>query len=115
MNIITSMENKMLTKEFNDLEINVDEYGFLLYPEDWNERIALNLAYKEKIKVLTEKHWIIIRFIRDFYINNGHPPTIMKICRELEISLMKIYELFPSGPSKGACKIAGVTKPIGCI
>ena len=105
----------MRVREFSDLEINVDEYGFLLYPEEWNERIAIELAYKEGIKYLTGQHWLVIRFIRDFNNVNGHPPTIMKICSETLMSLKKIYELFPTGPAKGACKIAGVKKPVGCI
>ena len=109
------MGNTMLVRDLNEVEVNIDEYGFLLNPDDWDEGIALNMAYKEGIKILTEKHWLVIRFIRDFYLTNGNPPAIMKICRETGLTLMKIYELFPSGPSKGACKIAGVTKPIGCI
>jgi TusE/DsrC/DsvC family sulfur relay protein len=40
---------------------------------------------------------------------------IRKLCKETGFSLKKVYELFPSGPAKGACKVAGLSKPTGCV
>jgi tRNA 2-thiouridine synthesizing protein E len=40
---------------------------------------------------------------------------IRKLCKETGFTLQQIYELFPSGPAKGACKLAGLPKPTGCV
>jgi tRNA 2-thiouridine synthesizing protein E len=96
------------------LELN--EEGFLAEPSCWNERIAAVLARSEEgIDLLTDKHWAVIRCIRGHYLDKGLAPMIRLLCQETGLRLREIYELFPSGPAKGACKVAGLPKPDGCV
>jgi len=101
--------------EWEEVKIMVDEDGFMENPEEWNERIALALASTEDITELTEDHWKIINYLRDYFKQYGIAPMIRKLCKETGYSLKTIYELFPSGPAKGACKVAGLAKPTGCV
>ncbi len=101
--------------EYEDLKIEVDEDGFIQEPEAWNEEVAKALASTEDVDDLTEAHWKIINYLRDYYKQFGIAPMIRKLCKETGFSLKEIYELYPSGPAKGACKVAGLTKPTGCV
>jgi TusE/DsrC/DsvC family sulfur relay protein len=105
----------MPTFEFQELKIEVDEDGFIQKPEEWNEEVAKALASTEDVQVMSENHWKIIYYLRDYYKKYGIAPMIRKLCKETGFSLKEIYELFPSGPAKGACKVAGLTKPTGCV
>jgi TusE/DsrC/DsvC family sulfur relay protein len=105
----------MPTFEFQDLKIDVDEDGFIQKPEEWNEEVAKALASTEDVQVMTENHWKVVHYLRDYYKKYGIAPMIRKLCKETGFSLKEIYELFPSGPAKGACKVAGLTKPTGCV
>ncbi len=84
-------------------------------PERWNERVALALASTEGLNELTDAHWKIIHHIRDYYRQFDIAPMIRKICKETGFSLREIYDLFPSGPAKGACRVAGLPRPTGCV
>ncbi|TEB13667.1 TusE/DsrC/DsvC family sulfur relay protein [Pelotomaculum propionicicum] len=97
-----------------DREIEVDDEGFLIDPDDWSEDLAVALASREGI-TLTEDHWKIIRYLRDYYNEFQIAPMIRKLCKDTGYSLKQIYELFPAGPAKGACKLAGLPKPAGCV
>ena len=105
----------MPTFEFQELKIEVDEDGFIQRPEEWNEDVAKALASTEDVQVMTENHWKVIFYLRDYYKKYGIAPMIRKLCKETGFYLKEIYELFPSGPAKGACKVAGLTKPTGCV
>ncbi len=93
----------------------VDEDGFLQEPECWNEDVARDFAASEAVAELTEGHWKVIRYIRNYYLQFGIAPMVRKVCKETGYKLGEIYELFPSGPAKGACKLAGLPKPTGCV
>lgn len=95
--------------------IELDEDGFLINPEDWNEDVARAFALTEGIREMTEDHWKVIRYLRDYFNQFQIAPMIRKLCKETGFSLKYIYELFPSGPGKGACKLAGLPKPTGCV
>ena len=99
----------------NGQVITLDEDGFMEDTEFWNEDVALALALTEEVQELTEEHWVVINYLRDYYAKFGVAPMIRKLCKETGFNLKKIYELFPSGPAKGACKIAGLMKPTGCV
>jgi tRNA 2-thiouridine synthesizing protein E len=101
--------------EYKELKIEVDEDGFIQEPEQWNEEVAVALASTEDVEVLTEAHWKIINYLRNYYKQFGIAPMIRKLCKESGFTLKEIYELYPSGPAKGACKVAGLTKPTGCV
>jgi TusE/DsrC/DsvC family sulfur relay protein len=93
----------------------VDEDGFIQEPARWNESVAAALAASEDVTELSEKHWKVINYLRDYYQKFGIAPMIRKLCKEVGMTLGEIYELFPSGPAKGACKAAGLPKPTGCV
>lgn len=96
-------------------QIEVDEDGFLLNTDVWTEDAAHYFAKEEGIEELSEDHWKVINYLRDYFFQFGIAPMIRKLCKETGFSLKQIYQLFPSGPAKGACKIAGLPKPTGCV
>jgi len=97
-------------------EFELNEEGFMLAPARWNEAIAITLAKEtEGLNLLTDDHWKVINYIRQYYLQYSQAPMIRKLCKETGISLKQVYILFPSGPAKGACKIAGLPKPSGCV
>ncbi|MCL4516551.1 MAG: TusE/DsrC/DsvC family sulfur relay protein [Firmicutes bacterium] len=95
--------------------VQIDEDGFIQDTGKWNEAVAKALAETEGITGLSEDHWKIINYLRKYYLEFGIAPMIRKLCKETGYDLKTIYELFPSGPAKGACKIAGLPKPTGCV
>lgn len=101
--------------EWNEIIIDVDEDGFMESPELWNDRIALALASTENLTDLNDDHWKVINYLRSYYLENGLAPMIRKLCKDTGFQLKQIYDLFPSGPAKGACKVAGLSKPTGCV
>ncbi len=101
--------------EQGEVKINVDEDGFMEEPDQWNEKVALALASTEGVDNLTENHWKVVNYLREYYQKYGIAPMIRKLCKETGFSLKEIYDMFPSGPAKGACKVAGLAKPTGCV
>jgi len=96
-------------------KVELDEDGFLQEPELWNEELAKQLAKMEEVEELTEEHWKVVNYLREYFQEYGIAPMVRKLCKDTGFDLKKIYALFPSGPAKGACKIAGLTKPTGCV
>jgi tRNA 2-thiouridine synthesizing protein E len=101
--------------ECGNIKIDVDEDGFMEDPEQWNEEVALALAGTEGVNELTEGHWKVINYLREYFDKFGVAPMIRKLCKQTGYPLKEIYEMFPSGPAKGACKVAGLAKPTGCV
>lgn len=101
--------------EHGDVKIEVDEDGFMMEPDEWNQDIAVALATTEAVDDMTEEHWKLVNYLREYYLKFGIAPMIRKLCKETGFPLKKVYELFPSGPAKGACKVAGLAKPTGCV
>jgi tRNA 2-thiouridine synthesizing protein E len=56
-----------------------------------------------------------VKYLRDYYLKFKIAPMVRKLCKETGTDLKKMYVLFPSGPAKGACKVAGLPKPTGCV
>jgi tRNA 2-thiouridine synthesizing protein E len=106
----------MPTIAYKDGTLEVNEEGFLLHPEEWDDDVAACLARaEENLETLTEQHWAVIRFIRKHYLDTQGAPMVRAVCKGTGVPLKQIYELFPSGPAKGACKLAGLPKPDGCV
>ncbi|MDD4051706.1 MAG: TusE/DsrC/DsvC family sulfur relay protein [candidate division Zixibacteria bacterium] len=105
----------MAILEWQDIMVTVDDDGFMEMPKEWNERTALALASTEGLENLTEEHWKVINYLRTYYEQYGIAPMVRRLCKETGLSLQRIYELFPSGPAKGACKVAGLARPTGCV
>ena len=99
----------------NNQKIEMDGDGFMLQPELWNDEVAKAIAQVDDINDLTEDHWKVIRIIRQNYEEKGLAPMVRVICKETGLKLKQIYELFPLGPARGACRVAGLPKPEGCV
>jgi TusE/DsrC/DsvC family sulfur relay protein len=102
-------------------QLEVDEDGYLVNLDDWNNEAAEVLAKGEGIP-LTEAHWEVVNFLRDYYNEYKIAPMIRILTKEIGKKLGKekgntkyLYELYPGGPAKQACKIAGLPKPTGCV
>lgn len=98
---------------YHDLEL--DSEGFLQKPDQWNEQLAEEIAHESGIPELTDKHWLVVRFMRDRFLKTGNAPTIRTLGKESGVSIKDLYQLFPKGPAKLAAKIGGIPKPHGCI
>jgi TusE/DsrC/DsvC family sulfur relay protein len=103
------------TIELNGRTYAVDEDGFLEDPQQWNDAVARDFAVTEGVTELTEDHWKVINYIRAYYLEFAVAQMVRKLCKESGFKLNQIYEMFPSGPAKGACKLAGLPKPTGCV
>ena len=98
-----------------DAPVDVDAEGFLTDPSQWNETIAAAIARDAGITELTERHWLVVSFMRDQYLANGTAPSIRALGKESGVPVKELYALFPKGPAKLAAKIGGIPKPKGCI
>ncbi len=88
----------------------LDEEGFLLKPEIWNKEVARFLANSETEHELTEDHWKVIDYLRNYYCEYGCVPPTKMLTSRTGISFRQICDLFPSGLTRGACRIAGIPK-----
>ncbi len=105
----------METLDILGKRLEIDEDGNLKNLSDWNEEIANELAKKEGIEKLTDRHWMIINFMRKEYEDKGDAPSIRKLTKKSGVNTKEFYQLFPKGPAKKAARIAGLPKPKGCI
>jgi tRNA 2-thiouridine synthesizing protein E len=107
--------------EVNGKSYEVDEEGYLINLGDWNEEVGNFLAQQEGV-TMTEQHWEVINFLRDYYNEFQIAPAVRVLTKAIGKKLgpekgnsQYLYELFPYGPAKQACKIAGLPKPTGCV
>lgn len=106
----------MPTVEYKGKVFEVDEDGFLQGGLDaWCKEWVEYVKEQEGIQELTEEHWKVINVLQDYYRKNGVAPMVRILSKVTGYPLKKIYELLPSGPGKGACKMAGLPKPTGCV
>jgi len=87
-----------------------DEEGFLIDSEKWSKEIAEILAQEDVPQGLTEDHWRVVAFMREYYEAFGTVPPVRMLSRRTDLPLRQIKRLFPSGLTKGACKIAGIPR-----
>ena len=100
----------METLMFKEKTYQVDDNGFLMDPNQWDEDFAVGLAPNVGIlQGLTEEHWEIIRFIRETSAQEGKCPLVFQTCRAKNLCLRDLRRLFPTGYLRGACKLAGIT------
>jgi len=105
----------------NDTTYEIDEEGYLVNLADWNEDIANAIAQQENVE-LSPSHWEVVNFLREYYAEYQIAPAVRVLTKAIGKKLgadkgnsKYLYELFPFGPAKQACKIAGLPKPTGCI
>lgn len=101
--------------------MQLDEEGFLLNLNDWNEATATLLADAEGI-TLTTAHFEIIDLLRRFYAEFDHSPAMRALVKYTAMHLGKdkgqsiyLLKLFPGSPAKLGAKIAGLPKPENCL
>jgi tRNA 2-thiouridine synthesizing protein E len=102
-----------MTIHAHDVELN-DE-GFFVDPTQWTEEMVPELARRDGIDPVTDRHWSVIRFMRSEYFDKGTGPTVRMLGKSSGFSIKELYELFPKGPAKIAARVAGIPKPRGCI
>jgi TusE/DsrC/DsvC family sulfur relay protein len=105
----------MPTKTLAGVDVNVNDEGFFVDPEQWTEAMVPELAAAEGIGALTEDHRRVVTFMRHEYFEKGTGPTVRVLGKTSGVSIKELYQLFPKGPAKIAAKIAGIPKPRGCI
>ncbi len=105
----------MSTMTIANTDVDLNEEGFFVDPEQWSEAMVPELARREGIEHLTDAHWQVIRFMRSEYVAKGTGPTVRVLGKTSGVSIKDLYQLFPKGPAKVAAKIAGIPKPRGCI
>jgi tRNA 2-thiouridine synthesizing protein E len=87
----------------------VDELGFLLDFNKWNEQFAYWASRDWNLpEGLTENHWRIIRYLRESYTKTNNIPSVYEVCKSNDIGLDQLGELFPDGFRRGACRAAGL-------
>lgn len=107
--------------ELNNTTYETDKHGYLIDYTVWSEELAPLLAETDNIE-LTEAHWEIITFVREFYITYNTSPAIRALTKALKekfgeskSSSRYLFKLFPDGPAKQATKYAGLPKPARCL
>ena len=100
--------------EFEGKTMETTDNGYLVNVEDWSEALADVIAKEEGVE-LSERHWDLMNFLRDEYINNGgNQPNTRNIVKAMsakwgeKIGQKDIYDLFPKDPSKQGGRIAGL-------
>lgn len=109
------------TIQFNGKTIETDKAGYLLDFTLWEENLVPVLAQIEHIE-LTEAHWEVIKFVREFYLNYETSPAIRALVNAMKQKYgpekgnsRYLQRLFPNGPAKQATKLAGLPKPAKCL
>jgi tRNA 2-thiouridine synthesizing protein E len=105
----------MSTVTLADVPVEVDAEGFLLHHEQWTPAVGEAIARDAGIPELTDRHWQVVRFMRDTYVATGTGPSIRALGKTSGVPVKELYALFPKAPAKLAAKIAGIPKPRGCI
>ncbi len=107
--------------EVNGATYETDEEGYLVNLSDWTEDIGKAIAQTENVD-MSENHWEVVNFLRDYYNEYQIAPAVRVLTKAIGKQLgadkgnsKYLYELFPYGPAKQACKIAGLPKPTGCV
>lgn len=94
----------------------VDEQGFLVDHQSWDEDFAVAVSGEMKLPHgLRDAHWKVIRFIRDSFERRGKCPLVFQTCKMTGIGIQELKSLFPTGYLRGACKLAGLTYKEGYL
>ncbi len=111
----------MAAYEVNGTKIEHDEEGYITDLSAWNKELAEIIAKDENIE-MDDERWEVVNFLRDYYDEYQIAPAVRVLIKAVKKSMGKekgnnkyLYTLFPYGPAKQACKIAGLPKPTGCV
>jgi tRNA 2-thiouridine synthesizing protein E len=104
-----------MTATIAGIPVEVDAEGFMQKPEQWTKDIGAEIARENGVAELTERHWQVVEYMRNQYLETGNAPSIRSLGKESGVPIKELYQLFPKGPAKLAAKIGGIPKPRGCI
>lgn len=104
----------MAEKTYGGVTVTVDADGFMTDSGQWSREIAEGIAAEVGI-TLTDRHWVVLDFVRKDAGDQGEPPGVRRITKLTDISMKEMYQLFPKGPGILASKLAGYGKPQGCV
>ncbi len=111
----------MAAYDVNGSAVEHDEEGYITNLSEWSKDLADVIAAAEEVN-MTDEHWAVVNFLRDYYEEYQIAPAVRVLIKAIKKSLgpdvgnnKYMYELFPYGPAKQACKIAGLPKPTGCV
>ncbi len=107
--------------DVNGTAVEHDEEGYITNLDDWSKELADVISKAEEIE-MTDEHWAVVNFLREYYDEYQIAPAVRVLVKAIKKSMgpeignnKYMYELFPYGPAKQACKIAGLPKPTGCV
>ncbi len=107
--------------QYNNQNIETDKEGYLLDHTQWEEGLVPVIAQEEGIE-LTDAHWEVIRFVRNFYLEFNTSPAVRMLVKAMEKehgpekgNSKYLFTLFRKGPAKQATKLAGLPKPAKCL
>ena len=110
-----------MSYQINGHAVEHDEEGYITTLSDWSKELAELIAETENIE-MTDEHWAVIDFLREYYEEYQIAPAVRVLIKAIKKKMgpekgnnKYMYELFPYGPAKQACKIAGLPKPTGCV
>ena len=107
--------------ELDGNTIDADEEGYITDLSLWTPELAGLIAQDENIE-MDDERWEVVNFLRDYYEEYQIAPAVRVLIKAVKKTMGKekgnnkyLYTLFPYGPAKQACKIAGLPKPTGCV
>lgn len=107
--------------EVNGQSVACDEEGYITNLADWTPELAEVIAKQEELE-MNEDRWEVVNFLREYYDEYQIAPAVRVLIKAVKKKMGEekgnnkyMYELFPYGPAKQACKIAGLPKPTGCV
>ena len=110
-----------MSMEINGKVFDTDEEGYLANLSDWSAEVAAHMAEQDECD-LSDNHWEVINFLREYYEEYQIAPAVRVLTKAIGKRLGKdkgngkyLYQLYPYGPAKQACKYAGLPKPTGCV
>lgn len=110
-----------MSYQINGTTVEHDEEGYIQELDKWSKELAELIAKDENIE-MTNEHWEVVNFLRDYYEEYQIAPAVRVLIKSIKKSMgpdkgnnKYLYTLFPYGPAKQACKIAGLPKPTGCV
>jgi len=107
--------------EFNGKTLATDKDGFLRDMSEWTPELAEHMAGQDGL-ALSEDHWAVIHYIQEYFEDYRIAPAVRILVQAMGRRLGRdkgnsryLYQLFPYGPAKQACRYAGLPKPTGCV
>jgi TusE/DsrC/DsvC family sulfur relay protein len=95
-------------------EVLFDGDGFLHDFADWSDELFEALAHECGLLEIEERHWRVVRFMREFYASNGRAPLNRQLTAGTGMRLLELEGAFPNGIKYGARRMAGLPNPKGC-